>query len=427
MKNICVVFFITLFAVININAQKEEPTELAKAGRAPKFYQDILDFSSGKKDLTRIDVFISVPYASVQFVKNDSVFTNKYSVTISVFDKDKVKLIEEKTWNEKIEVSEFDETTSKENNKVSLKSFFLQPGEYFIRSAVHDNESNTDFLLEHTYKVRDLSTIPAISDVMLLSKNVEEKGVKKITPNVSGDVLMQRDGLPLFFEIYSSTRNAVNINYIIFDSKHKKTFEQSDNRDIDSGRTQIFYNIKDSSIALGVHHLEVVLKKSDNILATSTSRTFVSRLAGVPAQITDLDKAVEEMMYIASPHDIDTIEQAPTKEEKLKRFLGYWKKISPSPESDDNAIFNEYYRRVDYANEHFSKYFEGWRTDQGMVFILLGTPDIVNRHPFDMDTKPYEVWEYYNLNQSLIFVDRTGFGDYRLVTPLTGDLYRFRM
>jgi GWxTD domain-containing protein len=427
MRGIYVVLFITFFAVISVDAQKEEPTEFAKAARTPKFFQDILDFSANKNNLTRMDVFISIPYASVQFVKSDKGFTNNYSVTVSVFDKDKVKLIEEKVWKEKLEVSEFDETTSKDNNSVSLKSFFLQPGEYFIRSSVHDNESNTDFLLEHTYKVRDLSIVPAISDVMLLAKNVEEKGIKKITPNVSGDVMIQREGLPLFFEVYSSTRGKVNINYIISDSKYKKIFEESEDKDLDSGRTQVFYNIKDSSIALGVYHLEIVLKSLGNILATSTSRIFTSRWAGVPMQITDLDKAVEEMIYIASPHDIDTIEQAPTKEEKLKRFLGYWKKISPTPDNDDNAIFNEYYRRVNYANEHFSKYFEGWRSDQGMVFILLGTPDIVNRHPFDVDSKPYEVWEYYNLNQSLMFVDRTGFGDYRLVTPLTGDLYRFRM
>ena len=82
---------------------------------------------------------------------------------------------------------------------------------------------------------------------------------------------------------------------------------------------------------------------------------------------------------------------------------------------------------MNYTNEHFSEYFEGWRSDRGMVFILLGLPDNVERHPFEVDSKPYEIWQYYNLNISLVFVDRTGFGDYHLTTPLTGDLYRFRM
>ena len=32
--------------------------------------------------------------------------------------------------------------------------------------------------------------------------------------------------------------------------------------------------------------------------------------------------------------------------------------------------------------------------------------------------KPYEVWSYYDINQVFAFVDETGFGDYRLSTPL---------
>jgi GWxTD domain-containing protein len=427
MKIVAVVLLLMFFAVNNTRAQIEQPTEFASMAGKPKFFQDVLDFSPMKNGLTRLDVFIMVPYSSIQFIQSEKGYTGKYSVTISVFDKDKVKLVEEKIWNTKLEVNDFEQTTSKDNNSVTMKSFSLQPGEYFIRSAVRDHESNTDYLLEKIYKVRDLSSDLSVSDIMLLAKKTEEKGVNKISPNITGDVTMQKDGLPFFYEIYTKNHCKLNTSYIILDAKKKKVFEDSMVKDVDSGRTQVFYTIKDSSIKLGKYSLEVILNNPVNNLNAYTQRAFISRLAGVPALITDLDKAVDEMVYIASPHDIDTIEAAATKEEKLKRFLAYWKKLSRTPETDDNAIFNEYYQRVNYANEHFSKYFEGWNTDRGMVFILLGAPDNIQRHPFDLDAKPYEVWEYYNLNMSLVFVDRTGFGDYRLVTPLTGEAYKFRM
>jgi hypothetical protein len=61
-----------------------------------------------------------------------------------------------------------------------------------------------------------------------------------------------------------------------------------------------------------------------------------------------------------------------------------------------------------------------------MVFIILGSPNNVDRHPFALESKPYEVWQYYELNRTFIFVDETGFGDYRLVTPMYGDDFRFR-
>lgn len=61
----------------------------------------------------------------------------------------------------------------------------------------------------------------------------------------------------------------------------------------------------------------------------------------------------------------------------------------------------------------------------GMVYVTLGSPNNVERHPFEYDSKPYEVWDYYDINRRFVFVDQTGFGDYRLVTPFFGE-YRYR-
>jgi hypothetical protein len=81
---------------------------------------------------------------------------------------------------------------------------------------------------------------------------------------------------------------------------------------------------------------------------------------------------------------------------------------------------------VKFTNDNFSSYREGWKSDRGMVFIILGPPNNIDRHPFEYYSKPYEVWEYYTINRRFVFVDETGFGDYRLTTPLTGDLFRYR-
>ena len=54
----------------------------------------------------------------------------------------------------------------------------------------------------------------------------------------------------------------------------------------------------------------------------------------------------------------------------------------------------------------------------GYVYIMYGEPSSIERHPFEMDTKPYEIWTYYELNKQFIFVDDTGFGDYRLRNPM---------
>ena len=158
----------------------------------------------------------------------------------------------------------------------------------------------------------------------------------------------------------------------------------------------------------------------------TVSKSFYSHWKGLPAVITDIDKAIAQTVYIATPDELDYMEDGETIQEKTKRFLEYWKKKDPSPNNDENEIFDEYFRRIAYSNDNFSNYIEGWRSDRGMVYTILGTPNNIDRHPFEYDSKPYEVWEYYDLNRSFVFLDQTGFGDYRLITPLTGDMYRYR-
>ena len=132
------------------------------------------------------------------------------------------------------------------------------------------------------------------------------------------------------------------------------------------------------------------------------------------------------MIYIASDSELDEIQETEDYEEKLVKFQNFWKTKDPNPNTEENPVFIEYYRRVAYADEQFKNYVEGWRTDMGMIYILLGPPSNVERQPVALSSKPYEVWEYYEINRRFVFVDETGFGDYRLLNPVYGDWYRFR-
>lgn len=391
-----------------------------------KFFEDYLNFASNEFGKTRLDVFIQAPYSEMQFVKTNAGFEAKYNLTISVFDEDKKNLLVEKSWIEKITVKDFEQTISKNNFNLSLKSFNLSPGKYFIRTSFEDAESRQEFVTENEIKIRQLNQSFSVSDVMLISKQTVVEGSSKIIPNVSRNVAAKKDGIPVFYEIYSEYARDIKIEYSLVDNEKVKVFTEEIERRIDSGKTQIFHTIKDVELGLGNYLFAVDLKDSKNQLAISTGKYFVSRWIGVPSSIRDLDKAIAQMVYIATSSELDEIQSAPTQEEKIKRYLDFWKKKDPDPRSEDNPVFNEYYRRVAFSNENFSHYIEGWRTDRGMVYIILGAPNNINRHPFEYDSKPYEVWEYYELNKSFIFLDETGFGDYRLITPLYGDFFRYR-
>ena len=143
------------------------------------------------------------------------------------------------------------------------------------------------------------------------------------------------------------------------------------------------------------------------------------RWRGIPNSVKDIDEAISQIQYIAKDGELSYIREGETPEERQKRLIEFWKRKDPNPNTPRNEKMEEYYAKVEYANKHFTHYTAGWRTDMGMVYIVLGPPSNVDRHPFDRESKPYEVWSYYELNQQFVFLDQTGFGDYRLTNPIS--------
>lgn len=393
-----------------------------------RYYQDFISFK-GNDDKTRLDFFIKVPYNAVQFVKTGQGFEASYTVTVSIFSEDKSKLITEKIWNEKIIAISFELTTSPDNFNLGSRSFELSPGTYSVKTILLDKDSKNEYTAESTVIVKQFDQYPSLSDIMLISgKNVVD-GKSKIIPNVSRNLVSDRDPLDMFYEIYSDTNRNLTIDYEIFNESVQQVYTSSQIVKVKSGKNQIFHNLDSLVLDLGKHLLKVSLKDSTQKVIDTSIKSFTSRWVGVPVYITDLDKAIDQMIYLASPEELSYIRDAETRIEKSKRFVAFWKKQDPNPADEYNPVFNEYYSRVAYANQNFTTYsLDGWKSDRGMVFIILGAPDNIDRHPFEYYAKPYEVWQYYNLNKQFIFMDYSGFGDYRLdpSTPLYGDLYRFR-
>jgi len=65
------------------------------------------------------------------------------------------------------------------------------------------------------------------------------------------------------------------------------------------------------------------------------------------------------------------------------------------------------------------------KSDRGRIFIIYGEPSEIERYPNQVDTKPYEIWYYNELEGGVVFVfgDLTGFSDYTLLhSTLRGEL-----
>ena len=63
-------------------------------------------------------------------------------------------------------------------------------------------------------------------------------------------------------------------------------------------------------------------------------------------------------------------------------------------------FMKSYYTRVELANKYFTSYKEGWKTDQGMTFIIFGLPDEIRK------TSQNEIWYYKDSRTKFVFVKK---------------------
>lgn len=417
-------FFAFLFLVLTsfIFGQVENSSKESPYAFNPGFYLDVANYKSTEQGKTKVDIFLQIPYHTLKFIKDGDAFKSKFSISIIFFDEEKKKIFAEKLWNQEVKAANSDEYLSKENFKYFYTSFSLEPGKYVLRCEIIDKGSNKNGLTEANINVTNFNNKINLSDIILVKGMVDNQ----IVPNVSRHVNGNDSTLTFFYDIFSDTNKTVKVNYSVLDKKQIELYSKTDTLFIKKDKNRIFKTLQNVKLALGEYVIVVKILDDNNTLLASMIKRIFSNITGFPTSITDLDKAISQLVYIATGGEQSFIEEGNTYEEKLNRFKAFWKAKDPTPNTVENEVFNEYYRRIAFSNENFKTYMEGWKTDMGMVYILLGPPNNVERHPFEYDSKPYEIWEYYTLNRSFLFVDETGFGEYRLANRAFGDWFRYR-
>ncbi len=407
------------------SARAQEVTGLP-VQEVARFYVDILSYASDSSGKSRVDFYLEVPHRTLQFVKEGDVFHASYEVFLTILDSAD-RQVNESFWREEIDTDNFEETVSLQSGKLSQKVFFLLPARYTILTQVRDTETKKSGLVKRVVVVRDVSSSAlSMSDPMFIRNLSYENGKTVVVPNITTNIGEAKTGFYIFFETYN-TGSADSVSFMLNIRNIKGEIIQKDSLKmfVPAGKKSFFPNINSGRLGAGDYTLELALLPSvPQGAKILVAKPFMVRWQGLPVSIENLDLAVDQLQYITDEEQIDAMKKLPSDEKRL-RFQDYWKKKDPSPNTERNELMEEYYGRIEYANKNFGHYTEGWKTDRGMVYIIFGAPNNIERHPFDIDAKPYEIWTYYQLDREFVFVDMSGFGDYRLQTPIW-DIWRTR-
>ena len=419
MKNI--IMWIVIPCILIMQSYGQRHMNIPDRPVMPRFSFDAVSFMGDEKGRERLDLMIEIPFESLQFVREGDKFVARFDITVNINDSNETS-VNESFWKKTIETTEYEKTVSSLICYVDQRTFFLPPGIYNVSVNIKDMETENPYLQKKKIKIRRFfNSSFAVSDIMFVSRVEMDSDGTIISPNISASFGGGRDSFYVFFEIYDTlTSDSATLSISV--RNMKGAIVQSDSFGLwINGPIQPGYKkITTDSLIAGDYILElkclpvrnqIVEKFSEEQI--NVSRTFMLRWKGMPVSISDLDQAIEQLQYIAYREQLEEMRNA-SMELKRQLFQKFWRERDPTPQTERNELMEEYYSRVTYANMNFKHYLDGWRTDMGMIYILFGAPSNIDRHPFEMNTRPYEIWSYYELNKEFIFVDMTGFGDYKL-------------
>jgi len=398
---------------------------LTNSTGGPIFFHDLVGSASPQNlELSRLNVIVEIVYDDLQFVKTDTGFHAEYEVSASIWEgRDQ---LDGGIWTEKVNVDTYEMTNSRRHLSVSYQSFDLPPDNYDVKIYLQDLQVEDRHEIEAEIELEDYSDKRiGISDVLFTRAiQVDSAGnLKSLFPEVTNRYKGLGSGSKAYFEIYNPRKlDSAIVRYEIKGDDYES--EQSFDTDLTGLRTALYFPLPVDSLSNGEYELSVEVESGR--FDDKTERNFWVRYAGLPRTAEDMDTAINQLQYIANQDEWKKFKRA-ADDEKLQVFLDFWEKRDPSPGTEFNERMSSYYARVEAANRNFGVMRrDGWRTDRGMVMIILGPPDNVIRNDYPSNSKPYQIWQYYSINRQFEFYDDTGFGDYRFVWPVSiYELQRF--
>jgi GWxTD domain-containing protein len=94
-------------------------------------------------------------------------------------------------------------------------------------------------------------------------------------------------------------------------------------------------------------------------------------------KLSKIKDLIEPLRYLTTDEELQQLRSAADPKAELDKF---WLKLMSGNTKLAKQTIREYFQRVKFANQYFTTYKEGWKTDMGMIFIIYGRPDRIIRN-----------------------------------------------
>ena len=337
-----------------------------------------------------------------------------------------------------------------------LGFFALRPDDYILKLELKDLHSGFSKKFETDISIQPFSKEHlTLSDIQFASrisravnKNRFYKNGYMVIPNSDRFYGTGMPMLMFYTEIYNlkkedepdTTQYVVNYKIIDSDGQVVREFPNKIRKKPGNSAVEVS-GMNIISFRSGTYFLEVNVRDLfSQEVASKRKKFFIYRegelaisdsLANV--QMRKKIEAMFEKIYSEmSAEEIDdefgAASYIATREEKKvfkslditgkRAFLvEFWKKRDETPETPKNEFRDRYLSLVNTANQQFTGFRKGWKSDRGRILLTYGVPDEIERFPYSAEHKPYVIWKYFSIQGGVIFifVDKRDLGRYELV------------
>ncbi|PIP13971.1 MAG: hypothetical protein COX48_02775 [bacterium (Candidatus Stahlbacteria) CG23_combo_of_CG06-09_8_20_14_all_34_7] len=324
--------------------------------------------------------------------KNDSLFTGGYNASVTMLRKDKSPI---KTFYSDSNIVFSNYQMTKRDSVI--EECFEFPSDSmlsFLNIEVQDKNSS------NVFNVLFETSNPVISKSGSYLYDVEFLYSHKKTYFSNDTIYAAVKSITIDSADYS-------INVIIQDIQKKVVYKKKFGKSASPEDTLFIY----SNFYGGIYKITFELVRNKKKISTFY-KSFTINFSFVHSE-KEFTEMLSALSFIGKWDEVDKIRKAENKERE-KIWNEFWLKQQTHPEISSNITCDEFLERYNYVNKNFSGFKKGFLTDFGRIFIMYGRPDEIERHPFDSDSKPYEIWYYWSLGYEFLFVDERGYGEYTL-------------
>jgi len=362
-------------------------------------------FFKGPADSTRSLLTVSVDNKNLLFYRGGNYFEAHYEVFLSMRET-KSHYHVRGDWDKILRVPSYDETILASYFDPLKRELNLLPGKYEGFIEVKDMQAMTYGNGRLSVSVPDFSKdLPKLSTPLFYEPGETTDNPSPPIPGPNDPIptasLKYPAGKPIFLliEVYSdSTVPPDGWTLTAEVVKELRVFPRIEEPLSDGIYVQRkLLKIPTKTMGLGTYQIEVSLRdKTNTILARASSFDF--RIIKSALWVDqNYENEVRYLKYLATKKEMKKLLETP-EHERAAALKAYWDKLDPVPATPINELKIQYFERIDYANKHFTtEDREGWETNMGEVYIMLGPPTEI------YGSRLNQIWVYEVENLVLYF------------------------